>query len=199
MKSKKHGKIFGLISAVFWAGIVVSISNENCFGAQYKLAPGDIVEVSIGGLSDQRSRGQIQTDGTIALSGVGTVEVAGLTPAEMQRRIETLLQSKILRQRLPDGRDQTFVVKPGDITASVVEYRPIYVSGDVLTPGQQAYRVSMTVRQAVAVAGGFSLLRSRGHLGAIDPADLVRDYESLATEYAKEYFHVVRINAELDG
>jgi len=199
MKSKKHGKIVGLISAVFWAGIVVSISNENCFGAQYKLAPGDIVEVSIGGLSDQRSRGQIQTDGTIALSGVGTVEVAGLTPAEMQRRIETLLQSKILRQRLPDGRDQTFVVKPGDITASVVEYRPIYVSGDVLTPGQQAYRVSMTVRQAVAVAGGFSLLRSRGHLGAIDPADLVRDYESLATEYAKEYFHVVRINAELDG
>jgi len=53
--------------------------------------------------------------------------------------------------------------------------------------------------QAVAVAGGFSLLRSRGHLGAIDPADLVRDYESLATEYVKEYFHVVRIDAELDA
>jgi polysaccharide biosynthesis/export protein len=198
MKRRRLGKIFGFISAVFCAGAVVSISSESCFGAQYKLAPGDTVEVSIGGLPDQRSRGQIQIDGTIALSGVGIVEVAGLTPSEMQSRIETLLQSRILRHRSADGRDQTFVIKPGDVTASVVEYRPIYVSGDVLTPGQQAYRASMTVRQAVAVAGGFSLLRSRGHPGVVDPADLVRDYESFATEYVKEYFHIVRINAELD-
>lgn len=199
MKSRKNRKIFGCISAVILTGIVVFASNEDCLGAQYKLAPGDTIEVSIGGLPDQHSRGQIQIDGTIALPGVGTVEVAGLTPSEMQSRIETLLQSRILRQRLPDGRDQTFVVKPGDVMASVVEYRPIYVSGDVLTPGQQVYRASMTVRQAVAVAGGFSLLRSRSQqYGSTDPADLLRDYESLATEYVKEYFHIVRISAELD-
>jgi polysaccharide biosynthesis/export protein len=200
MKSKKRGKIVACFSTVLWAGIVVFTSNEVCLGAQYKLAPGDTVEVSIGGLPDQRNRAQIQIDGTIALPGVGTVEVAGLTPAEMQSRIETLLQSRILRQRLPDGRDQAFVVKPGDVMASVVEYRPIYVSGDVLTPGQQVYRASMTVRQTVAVAGGFSLLRSRGQqAGAIDPADLLRDYQSLATEYTKEYFHIIRTNAELGG
>jgi polysaccharide export outer membrane protein len=200
MKSKKRGKIVTCFSTVLWAGIVVFTGNDVCLGAQYKLAPGDTVEISIGGLPDQRNRAQIQIDGTIALPGVGTVEVAGLTPAEMQSRIETLLQSRILRQRLPDGRDQAFVVKPGDVMASVVEYRPIYVSGDVLTPGQQVYRASMTVRQAVAVAGGFSLLRSRGQqAGAIDPADLLRDYQSLATEYTKEYFHIIRTNAELDG
>jgi polysaccharide export outer membrane protein len=200
MKSKKRGKIVTCFSTVLWAGIVVFTSNDVCLGAQYQLAPGDTVEISIGGLPDQRNRAQIQIDGTIALPGVGTVEVAGLTPAEMQSRIETLLQSRILRQRLPDGRDQAFVVKPGDVMASVVEYRPIYVSGDVLTPGQQVYRASMTVRQAVAVAGGFSLLRSRGQqAGAIDPADLLRDYQSLATEYTKEYFHIVRTNAELGG
>ena len=200
MKSKKRGKIVTCFSTVLWAGIVVFTGNDVCLGAQYKLAPGDTVEVSIGGLPDQRNRAQIQIDGTIALPGVGTVEVAGLTPAEMQSRIETLLQSRILRQRLPDGRDQAFVVKPGDVMASVVEYRPIYVSGDVLTPGQQVYRASMTVRQTVAVAGGFSLLRSRGQqAGAIDPADLLRDYQSLATEYTKEYFHIIRTNAELDG
>jgi polysaccharide export outer membrane protein len=200
MKSKKRGNILTCFSTVLWAGIVVFTSNEVCLGAQYKLAPGDTVEVSIGGLPDQRNRAQIQIDGTIALPGVGTVEVAGLTPAEMQSRIEALLQSRILRQRLPDGRDQAFVVKPGDVMASVVEYRPIYVSGDVLTPGQQVYRASMTVRQTIAVAGGFSLLRSRGQQpGAIDPADLLRDYQSLATEYTKEYFHIIRTNAELDG
>jgi polysaccharide export outer membrane protein len=198
MKSEKHSKTSSRISTVLLAGIVVFASSQGCLGAQYRLAPGDTVEVSIDGLPDQRSRGQIQTDGTIALPGVGTVDVAGLTPSELQSRIETLLQSRVLHRRSPDGRDQTFVVKPGDVIASVVEYRPIYVSGDVLTPGQQAYRASMTVRQAVAVAGGFSLLRARS-TGVIDPADLLRDYQSLATEYAKEYFHVVRVSAELDG
>jgi polysaccharide export outer membrane protein len=198
MNRNHRSSTFSHISAVFWAAIVVLTSSEGCLGAQYRLAAGDTVEVSVGGVPDQRNRVQIQMDGTIALPGVGTVEVAGLTPTELQTRMETLLQSKILRQRSPDGREQALVVKPGDIMTSVVEYRPIYVTGDVLTPGQQVYRASMTVRQAVAVAGGFSLLRSRAQHGN-DPADLVRDYQSLSTEYIKEYFHVVRINAELRG
>src|SRR4051812_31384305 len=199
MKGNHRNSAFSCLPTLFWAVMVVLTSSEASLGAQYRLAPGDTVEVSVGGLLDQRNRVQIQIDGTIALPGVGTVEVAGLTPAELQTRMETLLQSRILRQRSPDGREQALVVKPGDIMTSVVEYRPIYVTGDVLTPGQQAYRVSMTVRQAVAVAGGFSLLRSRAQAGVIDPADLVRDYQSFSTEYIKEYFHVVRINAELRG
>lgn len=199
MKGNHRGSTFGRIPAVFWAVVVVLTSSEGCLSAQYKLAPGDTVEVSVGSAPEQRNRAQIQIDGTISLPGVGAVEVAGLTAAELQARMESVLQSRILRQRSPDGREQVLVVKPGDIITSVVEYRPIYVTGDVLTPGQQPYRASMTVRQAVAVAGGFSLLRSRAQPGAADPSDLVRDYQSLSTEYIKEYFHVLRINAELRG
>ncbi|MDB5618254.1 polysaccharide biosynthesis/export family protein [Tardiphaga sp.] len=198
MNGKRRSKTFSCIPTVFWAVIVVLTSSEGSLGAQYRLAPGDTVEVSVGGVPDQRNRVQIQIDGTIALPGVGTVEVAGLSPAELQTRMETLLQARILRQRSPDGREQALVVKPGDVMTSVVEYRPIYITGDVLTPGQQVYRASMTVRQAVAVAGGFSLLRSRAQQGT-DPADLMRDYQLFSTEYIKEYFHVVRINAELRG
>ena len=184
-------------SCVLWAVTVVLGSTEGT-AAPYRLAPGDTVEVSIGGIPDQRTRAQVQIDGSIALPGIGTVAIAGLTPAELQSRIETMLQSRTLRHRSPDGREQTFVVKPGDIIANIVEYRPIYVTGDVLTPGQQVYRASMTVRQAVAVAGGFSLLRSRTQPGT-DPADLTRDYQSLSTEYIKEHIHVARVNAELKG
>jgi len=198
MQGNHRSNTFSRIPAMFWAAVAVLMSGQACLGAQYKLAPGDTVEVSIGGVPEQRNRMQIQIDGTIALPWVGTMTVAGLTPAELQTRMETLLQSKILRQRSPDGREQALVIKPGDVMTSVVEYRPIYITGDVLTPGQQVYRASMTVRQAVAVAGGFSLLRSRAQPGT-DPADLVRDYQSFSTEYIKEYFHVVRTNAELRG
>jgi len=44
----------------------------------------------------------------IALPGVGTVEVSGLTPAELQTRMETLLQSKILRQESVSGDPVTY-------------------------------------------------------------------------------------------
>jgi polysaccharide export outer membrane protein len=197
MNCNKRSTTFGRIPTAVWAAIVVLTSSEVCLAAQYRLAPGDTVEVSVGSVPEQRNRAQIQIDGTIALPGIGTVEVVGLTPAELQSRMETLLQSRVLRQRLPDGREQAIVVVPGDVIASVVEYRPIYVTGDVLTPGQLAYRASMTVRQAVAVSGGYSLLRSRGQPGTNDPADLLRDYQSFSTEYVKEYFHILRINAEL--
>lgn len=196
MDRTRPRKTFSQISLACATAIALLVSNA-CLAGQYRLAAGDTVEVSIGGASEQRHKAQIQIDGTIAIPGIGTVEVAGMTTAELQSRMETLLQSKVLRQRLPDGREQAVVVVPGDVIASVVEYRPIYVTGDVLTPGQLAYRSSMTVRQAVAVSGGYSLLRSRNQSGTSDPADLLRDYQSFSTEYVKEYFHILRINAEL--
>ena len=196
MDRTRPRKTFSLISLACATATALLVSNA-CYAAPYRLAAGDTVEVSIGGASEQRHRAQIQIDGTIAIPGIGTVDVAGMTTAELQSRMETLLQSRVLRQRLPDGREQAIVVVPGDVTASVVEYRPIYVTGDVLTPGQLAYRSSMTVRQAVAVSGGYSLLRSRNQPGTNDPADLLRDYQSFSTEYVKEYFHVLRIDAEL--
>jgi len=148
-------------------------------GGVYKLSPGDIVEIGISSLPERTQRAVIQMDGTIALPEVGMITVGGLTPAELQAHMATILPTKILHQRLPDGREQMIVVKPGDVTAIVAEYRPIYVTGDVLTPGQQAYRPLMTVRQAVAVSGGLSLLRSRASQAGPDPVDLQRDYQSL--------------------
>lgn len=163
----------------------------------YKLSPGDIVEIGISSIPERTQRAVIQMDGTIALPEVGMVSVGGLTPAELQARMEAILPTKIFHQRLPDGREQMIVIKPGDVTAIVAEYRPIYVTGDVLTPGQQAYRPLMTVRQAVAVSGGVSLLRSRANQAGPDPVDLQREYESLWGEYTRDYFHSARLRAEL--
>ena len=114
MKSKKRGKPSGALLLTPFAALLFVAMNGTSLAGPYKLGPGDTIEISIGGLPDQRNRTQIQMDGTIPLPGGGTVEVAGLTPAQMQNRIETLLQARILRQRLTDGRDQPFVVKPGE-------------------------------------------------------------------------------------
>ncbi|KRB29158.1 polysaccharide biosynthesis/export family protein [Mesorhizobium sp. Root172] len=163
----------------------------------YRLSPGDTVEIGIAPIPDRTQRAVVQMDGNIALPEVGMVMVGGLTASELQNRMQTLLPATIFHLRLPDGREQMVVVKPGDITAIIADYRPIYVTGDVLTPGQQAYRPLMTVRQALAVSGGFSLLRSRAGQTGPDPVDLRRDYETLWGDYTKEYFHAARLRAEL--
>ncbi|MBZ9673812.1 polysaccharide export protein [Mesorhizobium sp. ESP7-2] len=165
----------------------------------YQLSPGDVVEIGIASIPERIQRAVVQMDGTIALPEVGVVSVAGLTPTQLQTRMETILPTKIFRARLQDGREQMIIIKPSDVTAVIAEYRPIYVTGDVLTPGQQPYRPLMTVRQAIAVSGGLSLLRSRAGQAGPDPVDLRRDYESLWGEYIKDYFHGARIRAELQG
>ncbi|RWB34072.1 MAG: sugar ABC transporter substrate-binding protein [Mesorhizobium sp.] len=165
----------------------------------YRISAGDTVEIGIASIPERTQRVMVQMDGTIALPEVGMVSVGGLTPAELQTRMETILTTKIFHQRLPDGREQMIVVKPSDVTAVIAEYRPIYVTGDVLTPGQQAYRPLMTVRQAIAVSGGFSLLRARANQVGPDPVDLRRDYESAWGEYTRDYFHSARLRAELQN
>ncbi|MBL8568666.1 MAG: polysaccharide biosynthesis/export family protein [Phreatobacter sp.] len=165
----------------------------------YRLAPGDTVEIGLAVLGDQRQRAMIQADGTIALPWTGRVMIGGLTAAEFQARMEALLPNRVLRSRTPDGREHIISVRPEDIFVSVAEFRPVYVTGDVLTPGQQTYRPQMTVRQVVTAAGGYSLLRSRATQTGADPADLRRDHDTLWTEYTREYYRILRTRAELAG
>lgn len=184
-----------LIAAFCTARVAVAAD----ISGPYQLSPGDTVEIGIASIPDRTQRAVVQMDGTIALPEVGMISVGGLTSTQLQTRMETILPSKIFRMRLPDGREQTIVIKPSEVTAIIAEYRPIYVTGDVLTPGQQTYRPLMTIRQAVAVSGGFSLLRTRANQNGLDPVDLRRDYESLWGEYTKAYLHGARIRAELQN
>jgi polysaccharide export outer membrane protein len=157
------------------------------------------VEVAAYGLSDQHYRAAVQLDGSISLPGIGAVMVGGMTQKELQQRMETLLPTRIFRRRTPDGQEHPVVLKPADITATIAEYRPVYISGDVLTPGQQAFRPLMTVRQLVAMAGGYSLLRSRAQQGGADPAELQREYQAASIEYAREFYRSLRLQAELQN
>jgi polysaccharide export outer membrane protein len=184
--------------ALLCAGLVAAGSGQSARAdTPYRLAPGDTVEIALTGLVEQRQRAMIQADGTIALPWTGMVRVGGMTPAEFQARMEALLPTRVFHSRTPDGREHVITIRPEDITATVAEFRPVYVTGDVLTPGQQTYRPLMTIRQVVTAAGGYSLLRSRATQTGADPVDLRRDHDTLWTDYLREYFRILRIRAEL--
>jgi polysaccharide biosynthesis/export protein len=166
-------------------------------GAEYRLNVGDVIEISVATVPELQRRLTINLDGSITFPLLGTVVVAGLTPPQAQIRIQAGLAAKIFQRGTVNGRDSYVAIGPDEVTATIVEYRPVYVNGDVFKPGEFPYRPLMTVRQAVALSGGYDTMRFRTSNPILDWADLKSDYESFWTEFAKEQAHVWRLKSEL--
>jgi polysaccharide biosynthesis/export protein len=166
--------------------------------AEYRLHAGDVVEISIARLPELKQRMPVQLNGTISFPLMGTIPVADLLPSEMQAKVQAMLAAKVFRQRTSDGRETSVAIEPNEVIATVVEYRPIYVDGDVSKPGEQPYRPLMTARQAIALSGGYDIMRLRTNNPILESADLKGEYESLWTQYTKEQAHVWRLKQELN-
>jgi polysaccharide export outer membrane protein len=165
--------------------------------AEYRLHAGDLIEISVARFPELKQRVPVQMDGTLTYPLLGTISVADVPAAEVQTKIQATLAAKVFRQRTSDGRESSVSIDPDEVIATVVEYRPIYVNGDVSKPGEQVYRPLMTARQAIALAGGYDVMRLRMSNPILETADLRGEYESLWTEYAKEQAHVWRLKQEL--
>jgi len=165
--------------------------------AEYKVDVGDVVEILVARVPELQRRVPVKSDGSISFPLLGTLRVAGLSSAEVEANIQAALATRIFRQRTPDGRENAVAIEPDEVTAVVVQYRPIYVNGDVSKPGEQAFRPLMTARQAIALSGGYDILRLRMENPILLSADLRGEYESLWTEFARERARVSRLNTEL--
>jgi polysaccharide export outer membrane protein len=179
---------------VLAVGLTISVSQAK---AEYVVNVGDVLEVAVAGVPELRQRAAVQIDGNISLPLVGMLPAAGMTLPQVQTKIGLALASKVFRQRSPDGREIAIVVDKDEVTATVAEYRPIYVDGDVSKPGEYPYRPATTARQLIAVAGGYDVMHIRMNNPYLESADLRSEYGSLWTELAKEQARMWRIKNEL--
>jgi polysaccharide export outer membrane protein len=83
-------------------------------------------------------------DGRVALPLLGKVEVAGLTPSQIEAQLKALLEAKYITR--------------ADVSVQVVEYgnRPISVIGAVTHPGRINATANITLIQALTQAGGLA-------------------------------------------
>ncbi|MBT3069827.1 polysaccharide biosynthesis/export family protein [Rhodomicrobium sp. Az07] len=123
-------------------------------GARDELGIGDKLKISFFGNIDLSGEVNIQPDGTITLPVLGTFQSAGKTVGELTKNIS-------------ERFSQDAAKAAGNVVVSVIEWRPVFVTGDVTTSGSYPYTPGMTVLHAVSVAGG--LFR----LGISDPATFV--------------------------
>jgi polysaccharide export outer membrane protein len=165
-------------------------------GAEYTLRPGDVLEVNLVGFPDFRQRLPVEIDGTIALPLAGQINLGGMSLSQGRSEIVGALSKKVYQPAV--GREPQHLILPNEIFVLVAEYRPVYVSGYVARSGAYPFRPGVTVRQVIALAGGYGVAQNP----RVDPntqlTDLRAEYESLSAEYALDQARISRIRGELE-
>ena len=133
------------------AVLLVAFFHASCLFAQsqgdiraYRLEPGDRITVTVFGHAELSGDLFVDDVGNVLLPLVGAVEAKGLTLSEFE---------KLVHKRFTDG-----ILKQPTISVRITELRPLYVLGDVRSPGAYPFRYGSTVKSAVALAGGLAQL-----------------------------------------
>lgn len=113
------------------------------------LGPGDVIEVRVFQQEDMSAPYSVSAQGTISFPLIGSVAIAGKTPAQVETEIRT---------RLADG-----YLRSPQVSILVKEFnsRKISVFGQVRKPGTMPYGEGMTIIEAVSQAGGFTGMAKR--------------------------------------
>ena len=165
--------------------------------ADYRISPGDVIEVEVVSIPELKARRVVGTDGEVSLPLAGQVKIGGLSIDAARTHIQQVLPTREFRRRTVDGREYPVVLSPTEIGVSVAEYRPVYVNGDVAKPGAQSYQPGLTVRQSISLAGGFDVLRFKMDNPFLQLADLRETYNRTWIAYAEGQQRLARIEAEL--
>jgi len=108
----------------------------------YTLDTGDKLRVVVFGQDPLSNNYTVDAQGQISMPLIGNVEARGLTTAQLGNAIAGRLR-------------QSFIRDPS-VAVEVEIYRPFFVLGEVTYPGQYPFVPSMTIENAIAIAGGFT-------------------------------------------
>jgi polysaccharide export outer membrane protein len=127
----------------------------------YKLDSGDRLRINVYGQPDVSGEFEVDTSGNISYPLLGPVVAKGETITALARTITERL-------------DADFIADPR-VNVEVVNFRPFFILGEVNAPGQYPYAAGLTVRQAVALAGGYTRRASSSGIELIrqDPGGAV--------------------------
>lgn len=118
------------------------------------LREGDVLKITFPGAPNLNDSQQIRRDGKIALSMVGEVVAAGLTPADLEKEILKLYSSQL-------------VTKEVTVTVTSSSF-PVFVTGAVIRPGKVLSDHPITALEAIMEAGGFDYTKADlGHVRVV--------------------------------
>ena len=137
----------------------------------YRLGPGDRLKLTVFGHPKESGEFEVDSLGKVSHPLIGGIDARGKTVAAFQEHVRKTL-------------DEKFIVNP-KVSVEVLNYRPFYIYGEVNRGGSYPYVVGLTVRRAVAIAGGFTRRARKA------PVLLVRDEADGVRKLDKELDEIV--------
>ncbi len=129
--------------AMLASGAAASAATPPAYGGtDYRLGANDKIKVTVFDESDLSGEFQIDATGFVRFPLIGQIKAGGLTAHDLEASIAAALA-------------QGYLNDP-KVAVEVSTYRPFYVVGEVLKPGEYPYANGMTAANAVALAGGYS-------------------------------------------
>lgn len=129
----------------------------------------------------------VSTTGAVTLPLIGSVQAAGMTPDDLGADVSQRIQDRMgLRSDV-----QTIV--------TITEFAPIYVLGDVRTPGAYPHVPGMTVLQALSLSGGINTPTSALVRGERNALSALGTYRVMELEKMRRLARLARLEAEESG
>ena len=115
------------------------------------LGPRDLIQIRVYQHPDLTADFEISPTGEIDFPLVGKITVEGLVPSQV---------SAVIKRKLSEG----YIKKPHvNVQVKAFNSKKVFVLGKVQKPGRFTYSDSMTVIEAVTLAGGFGGLAERNY------------------------------------
>ncbi|MBR9827622.1 MAG: polysaccharide export protein [Oceanospirillales bacterium] len=131
-----------------------SLTAWSAGNSQYTLGSGDVISINVFGEEDLTfEQIRLNDAGIFSYPFLGEVRANGRTAIE--------IESIIIR-----GLKGDYLIDP-KVSVSILEYRDFFVNGEVKAPGGYPFKPGLTLRKAVALAGGLSERASESKISII--------------------------------
>jgi protein involved in polysaccharide export with SLBB domain len=108
----------------------------------YQIGPGDKLRISVFDEPQLTGEYAVTGAGVVAFPLIGDINAASQTVTEFRDQLRDKLGSKYIRDP--------------KVTIEVLNFRPVYILGEVTRPGEFPYQERMSVYGLVAKSGGFT-------------------------------------------
>jgi exopolysaccharide production protein ExoF len=127
----------------------------------------------------------IDSAGNLAFPFLGPTKGAGETTADLAKTISDGLRQKLALTNAPD------------VTVQIAQFGPVYIPGDVRTPGKYPFAPGLNVIEAVSLAGGEARTAGYNTPTEHDLISAQGDYQVMQDQLLRLQITRARIDAEL--
>ncbi|WP_273793537.1 polysaccharide biosynthesis/export family protein [Brucella anthropi] len=174
------------LRATMFSGIVLWGGSFGAFadGQAYRVGANDVLQVTVYGQPSLTGIYPVDVDGNIGYPVVGNISVTGLTTNEISEKLAGSLSQHI----------------PGlTVTATISQYAPVFVVGDVKAPGKYQFRPGMVVLELMALGGGAGKAESPALTAGMQLIAAQQEYVDLQMQITAMAIRRARFEAELSG